>query len=457
LQQAAANARRSLWATAHDQHRAVAVPRDRLGRFAARALDVTAQARLAPVLVVALIGLSSVLSLPAGGATAVSASGPATGQSAARIAALAARPAGPTTLTASGDADLTFVALDPPGPGPWPPTSDTGFALDGTLLKPLAVAEGPADVGDLMRSYNVRPGDTLIRIAQRFGLNMSTLFWANRLTDKDTLRAGRVLHIPPVDGVLHTVQEGDTIESIVATYHADLEAFVTYNDLHGDVVVIGEALMVPGGRGDPIPAPATVTKGTSTVLQPSPVGADRCTGWTDSSAPPSTIRVLRTYGSAAGTVQRVDFRTYVERVMAAEWSASLPAAALQAGAVAVKQYGWYYAMHYRGGRSATGVCFDVRDTTADQIYRPETRAPVAAMKAAIAATWPISVRRERLGLPDQFILTGYRTGTIATCGAERNGFVLYQAGVRDCGEQGMTLEEIQRIYYGPTLHIHLTP
>jgi LysM repeat protein len=427
-------------------------------RLAARALDLTAQARFTPTLVLALIGLASVMVLPPGGSTTVGASRPATGASAARIAALAARPADPTTLTASGGADLVFVEFDPPGAAP-PPVFEGRFAADGTMLKPFAVAEDLDGVADQMRQYIVRSGDTLTRIAQRFGLNMATLFWANKLTDRDTLRPGQVLHIPPTDGVLHTVEEGDTIESIVAAYHADLDAFVAYNDLHGDVVVIGETFMVPGGRGDPIPAPAPASnsRDSSTVSEPSPIGASRCTGWTDSSAPPSTIRVLRTFGSAAGTVQRVDFRSYVEMVMAAEWSVSLPAIALQAGAIAVKQYGWYYAMHYRGGRNASGVCFDVRDTTADQIYRPETRAPTAAHKAAVSATWSMSIRRERLGLPGQFILTGYRTGTIAVCGAERNGFVLYQAGVGDCADQGMTLEQIEGLYYGPTLQIHLTP
>lgn len=193
---------------------------------------------------------------------------------------------------------------------------------------------------------------------------------------------------------------------------------------------------------------------TATVLPqlaPTASAATSCTGWKDSYAPPSTVRVLRSYGAASGTVQTVAFRTYVDNVMAWEWPSTYPTASLRAGAIAVKQYAWYYTMHYRGGVTAAGACYDVKDSTADQIYRPETRAASTIQKAASTATWTMTIRRTQSSVLGQFILTGYRSGTIATCGAEHNGFLLYQKGVADCGKQGKTLEEIERIYYGATL------
>ena len=162
---------------------------------------------------------------------------------------------------------------------------------------------------------------------------------------------------------------------------------------------------------------------------------------------------MRTYGSAAGKVQTVAFGAYVANVMAWEWPSYYQAAALQAGAIAVKQYAWYYTMYWRGGESASGACYDVRDTVSDQIYRPETRRASSAQKSAIAATWGITVRRTRDGEAGQFILTGYRSGTVATCGAEQDGYHLYESGVNDCARQGKTLDEIERIYYGPTLQL----
>jgi len=48
------------------------------------------------------------------------------------------------------------------------------------------------------------------------------------------------------------------------------------------------------------------------------------------------------------------------------------------GATAVKQFAWYHALdgHHRSGyRSSDGDCYDVRDDTADQLYRPEKATP----------------------------------------------------------------------------------
>jgi len=163
-----------------------------------------------------------------------------------------------------------------------------------------------------------------------------------------------------------------------------------------------------------------------------------CTGWTSIFVPPTTIRVYR---SALGRTVTVPFRSYVETVMASEWGASNPPAALQAGALAIKQYGWYYARVWRGGRDSAGRCFDVRDSSSDQVYRPSKR-PAAAHLAAVAATWPLSVRRS-----DTFFLTGYRSGP-GTCGVASLNGRLYQRQATDCARLGETAEQILRRFYG---------
>jgi Stage II sporulation protein len=186
---------------------------------------------------------------------------------------------------------------------------------------------------------------------------------------------------------------------------------------------------------------------------PTVEAAAACTNWNSALAPPPTIRVLRTYGPAKGKVQAVPFRAYVENVMAWEWPETYPTQALRAGAVAVKQYGWYYARTWRGGKTASGACYDVKDTSIDQIYRPETRSAGPKQLKAVAATWNLHVRRTRNGTPGKFILTGYVPGSIATCGAEKNGYRLYQRGVKACAKAGLTYEQIARVYYGSTLQL----
>src|SRR5437899_1086570 len=104
-----------------------------------------------------------------------------------------------------------------------------------------------------------------------------------------------------------------------------------------------------------------------------------CTGWTSTTRPPTTIRVYRT--GLHRTVS-VNFRQYVRVVVASEWGPTHPPASLRAGAIAIKQFGWYFAMHWRGGRDGAGRCYDVVDTPHDQVYNP-SKTVFASQAAAV--------------------------------------------------------------------------
>jgi hypothetical protein len=186
------------------------------------------------------------------------------------------------------------------------------------------------------------------------------------------------------------------------------------------------------------------------VVKPPVAQAAVCSGWSSTTAPPPTIRVYRTSGPQAGTVQTVDFETYVEVVMPAEWPPAWSMEALRAGAVAIKQYAWYYTMHWRGG-TGTGGCYDVIDNSNDQGYKPETYTPAASHIQAVESTWSESITRT-----GSFILTGYRPGTNVACGADahtQGGSYLMQRSALNCALAGQTAEEILQIYYGPGLTI----
>jgi hypothetical protein len=116
-----------------------------------------------------------------------------------------------------------------------------------------------------------------------------------------------------------------------------------------------------------------------------PVLAGSCgTNWHSRTQAPATIKVLR---SRTGQVETVDFRQYVGLVMASgEFPAWLPDAVLEVGATAVKQYAWYDALdgHHRSGyRAPDGECYDVRDDTGDQLFRPEKANPKANQLDAV--------------------------------------------------------------------------
>ncbi|MFV2063258.1 MAG: SpoIID/LytB domain-containing protein [Chloroflexota bacterium] len=189
---------------------------------------------------------------------------------------------------------------------------------------------------------------------------------------------------------------------------------------------------------------------------PPPVAAASCTAWTSKTVPPPVIRVLRT---GSGKVQTVNFRRYVAEVMASgEWPTYLRKATLEAGAVATKQYAWYYALkgNHRSGFQRNGKCYDVRDDTTDQLYRPERAQPTDKQRAAIKATWGLTLRKG-----GRFFLTGYRAGSTRKCAADADGWKLYAKSVEACARQGWSRDRIQKAYYKPNLTIvwakHLGP
>jgi len=101
-------------------------------------------------------------------------------------------------------------------------------------------------------TYTVAAGDTAEKIAEGFGLQPTTLMWSNSEMEKtpDLLRVGQELTILPLDGVYHTVEVSDTLESIAQAYKVDVDTITAcaWNDipLNGSLSVGGK-LIVPGG------------------------------------------------------------------------------------------------------------------------------------------------------------------------------------------------------------------
>lgn len=109
--------------------------------------------------------------------------------------------------------------------------------------------------------YEVQPGDTVIGLAERYGVTPMTIVAANNLLNSDALSIGQKLVIPPVTGVLYTVQENDTLSEIALRFQVDLGPIVDYNGLEdADTLAVGQRLVIPGAEPErpkpPPPAPA---------------------------------------------------------------------------------------------------------------------------------------------------------------------------------------------------------
>jgi murein DD-endopeptidase MepM/ murein hydrolase activator NlpD len=147
------------------------------------------------------------------------------------------------------------------------------YVDDGTIYKPVAVDTTVESGSSLLRHYSVRSGDTLTTIASHFGVSMMTVWWANHLTTKDTLKVGESLVIPPVNGLIVTVKSSDTLDALAATYKVDSAAILDLNGLTDPNLVVGQVLVLPGAQGAPIPTAApTPTPTPRPVSRPSTSG-----------------------------------------------------------------------------------------------------------------------------------------------------------------------------------------
>jgi peptidoglycan hydrolase-like amidase len=164
-------------------------------------------------------------------------------------------------------------------------------------------------------------------------------------------------------------------------------------------------------------------------------GATGCSTDGTNTKLPTTILVYR---ASLGRVDRVDFKTYVKNVLPNEWISSWPAASLRAGAMAVKSYGWYWALHSTR-KTSGGQCYDVRDDTVDQVYRPSSA--LTSTSAAVDSTW--TARMTRSGN----ILQAHYCATTTACGGWVDGNWMSQYGSRDLANAGDTYQTILHHYY----------
>ena len=170
------------------------------------------------------------------------------------------------TDSAAYGADTSFTPLVLPGdiansPREESASVEAGNMLDdGTLVTGYAPATEVEDGSDLVERYKVKSGDTLSTIANRYGVSMMTLWWANKLKSKDDLHVGQVLRIPPVSGLVVTVSDTDTLEAIAEKYDVKAAKVLDLNGLEDPTLVVGQVLVLPGAKGEPIPTPKPTPK-----------------------------------------------------------------------------------------------------------------------------------------------------------------------------------------------------
>lgn len=123
-------------------------------------------------------------------------------------------------------------------------------ALPTTILTPGTVIRIPKGlVSNKENVYVVKPGDTLYRIANTYGVSINDLIVANNLTS-NILSIGQELVIPikPVteeDYVVYEVVPNDTLYSIARRFNTKVDSIKSYNNLSSNILSIGQVLQIP--------------------------------------------------------------------------------------------------------------------------------------------------------------------------------------------------------------------
>ena len=96
--------------------------------------------------------------------------------------------------------------------------------------------------------YKVKSGENISKIAHKFGLNVSTINWANNLTSKSTIQVGQELTIPPTDGIYYTVESGDTLSEIAKIHGVDIKKIYAFNDLNDKKLKAKQKIFIPEAK-----------------------------------------------------------------------------------------------------------------------------------------------------------------------------------------------------------------
>lgn len=143
----------------------------------------------------------------------------------------------------------------------------------GTLVAPMVsgTADSVAPRSEVL-THTIASGETLGSIAQKYGLSLSTILWANNLTARSVLKIGNALTILPVDGVVHTVKKGETAAAIAKKYKVETDKVLAFNGLGGAALRVGATLIIPGGT-PPVVVPPKSARSIANVFTSSPVSS----------------------------------------------------------------------------------------------------------------------------------------------------------------------------------------
>ncbi|MFN4197345.1 MAG: LysM peptidoglycan-binding domain-containing protein, partial [Caldimicrobium sp.] len=129
-------------------------------------------------------------------------------------------------------------------------------ASEKTLKEKVTPSKEEPTEEPILLTYRVKKGDTLKKIAAKFGVSVSELKRLNHLKNNKLLPnqkiiIGKIIHPTPApiplreDFTYHTVKKGETLYRISLAYNVPLEELKRINHLEGNLISVGQKLKIP--------------------------------------------------------------------------------------------------------------------------------------------------------------------------------------------------------------------
>jgi peptidoglycan endopeptidase LytF len=158
----------------------------------------------------------------------------------------------------------------------------------------------PAPAAPAAKTYTVKKGDSLWKIAKTEGVSIGDLARANNLTKTAALKTGQKLQVPakaepvvstasvapvstgdaaapaaasavPMDGNIYIVKTGDSLWKIARAQNVTVAALKQANHLAGDSLKIGQKLQIPASAAAAPSAQAGTASANYNEWQPGPL------------------------------------------------------------------------------------------------------------------------------------------------------------------------------------------
>jgi LysM repeat protein len=108
-------------------------------------------------------------------------------------------------------------------------------------------------------NYEVKAGDTLIKIAEKYNVSLKQINHSNphHFSDKESenlIRVGDILRIPATKDSVYKVASGDTFSGIAAKHNVQIEVLKKANPIFVgegqsiNSIKAGQELVIPGGK-----------------------------------------------------------------------------------------------------------------------------------------------------------------------------------------------------------------